>query len=254
MNNYLKGIDVSFWQGTIDWETVKGNIDFAVVRAGYGKNVDSQAKRNIAECERLNIPYAIYWFSYATCNQDAENEAKKAVEFLNGKECVSVFYDWEYDSEANFVKATRIKFQRYHAASYADVFCHEVEKSGYRAGVYTNHDYYNTFKNVIRGNRLLWMAHYKATEPPEKWDVWQCSSTEKVNGIVGNVDFDYMKKGVLELEEKRYHKIDDVPSAYREHVQRYVDDGIIAGKGGDLDLTEDMVRTLIFCERMMTNG
>ena len=62
----LKGIDVSEHQGTIDWNQVKGNIDFAILRAGYGNNnIDKQFIRNICECNRLGIPVGIYWFSYA---------------------------------------------------------------------------------------------------------------------------------------------------------------------------------------------
>ena len=64
MNIKKNGIDVSEWQGHIDWEKVKPHIDFAVIRLGYGQNtLDSEARRNISECNRLGIPYgvAVVW-------------------------------------------------------------------------------------------------------------------------------------------------------------------------------------------------
>ena len=76
----LKGIDVSEHQGVIDWTMVKGNVDFAMLRAGYGQNnIDKQFVRNIKECNRLNIPCGIYWFSYALNESMARQEAKYAL-------------------------------------------------------------------------------------------------------------------------------------------------------------------------------
>ena len=62
---YKRGIDVSFWQGDIDWETVKnsGLVDFAMIRAGYGQgSLDDFWLRNVQECTRLKIPFGVYWF------------------------------------------------------------------------------------------------------------------------------------------------------------------------------------------------
>ena len=57
----FNGIDVSRHQGNIDWDSVKPNVDFAIIRAGFGKNnIDAKATRNVSECERLGIPYGLY--------------------------------------------------------------------------------------------------------------------------------------------------------------------------------------------------
>lgn len=78
----LKGIDVSFVQGRVDWDKLKGNIDFAIIRCGYGNNQanqdDVQWARNVAECNRLGIPWGTYLYSYATSAADAGSEAVKA--------------------------------------------------------------------------------------------------------------------------------------------------------------------------------
>ena len=67
MSGYKTGVDVSQWQGTIDWEAAKAaGVQFAMLRAGFGRNnPDPQFERNITECNRLGIPCGIYWFSYA---------------------------------------------------------------------------------------------------------------------------------------------------------------------------------------------
>ena len=73
----LNGIDVSTWQGKIDWEKAKAEIDFVILRLGYGqKSLDGQAKRNLSELNRLGIPYGVYWLSYAYTVEMAKNEAK----------------------------------------------------------------------------------------------------------------------------------------------------------------------------------
>ncbi|HHD2882938.1 TPA: GH25 family lysozyme, partial [Clostridium perfringens] len=96
----LKGIDVSEHQGRIDWERVKGNIDFAILRAGYGRNnIDKQFIRNIEECNRLCIPVGIYWFSYAWNTEMARNEARYVLEAIKGYRVdYPISYDLEYDT------------------------------------------------------------------------------------------------------------------------------------------------------------
>ena len=79
---FKKGIDVSQWQGDIDWAAVKAaGVEFAMLRAGYGQgNVDPKFGRNASECERLGIPFGIYWFSYAYTPEMAAKEALYALE------------------------------------------------------------------------------------------------------------------------------------------------------------------------------
>ena len=73
----IKGIDVSRYQGTVDWEQVKAaGYQFAMLRAGYGSDtVDEQFQRNASECNRIGLPAGAYWFCYADSPSDAEREA-----------------------------------------------------------------------------------------------------------------------------------------------------------------------------------
>ena len=85
------GMDVSYAQGSINWEQVKasGKIEFAILRAGYGREtsqVDTQFERNYAACKRLGIPVGVYWYSYATTAAEAEQEAKVCLQTIRGKQ------------------------------------------------------------------------------------------------------------------------------------------------------------------------
>lgn len=79
----LKGIDVSNANGRVDWDKLKGNIDFAILRCGYGSDMssqdDKQWARNVAECNRLGIPWDVYLYSYAMTVKEAESEAAHAL-------------------------------------------------------------------------------------------------------------------------------------------------------------------------------
>ena len=93
------GIDVSRWQGVIQWDMVKGEIDFAILQAGYGRlatQKDAQFERNYAECKRLGIPIGAYWFGYATSENEAKLEALACIEVLKDKKLdYPLYYDVE---------------------------------------------------------------------------------------------------------------------------------------------------------------
>ena len=95
-----KYIDVSEHNGDIDWERVKGSIDGAILRAGYGKgNADKKFTRNAAECNRLGIPCGAYWFSYALTPEMAAAEAKALLEAVKPYRMeLPLAFDFEYDS------------------------------------------------------------------------------------------------------------------------------------------------------------
>lgn len=251
----MKGIDVSRWQGSIDWNEVKKHIDFAIIRMGFGTTVDGNALFNLAECKRLKIPYAVYLFSYPRKTIDAVTEAQFCCNWLrlNKFNPFCVFYDFEYDSIKNWEKANKNSvFDKSTMWRYADEFCTTVESNGFTSGIYTNLDFYGKMKNALTTNRLLWIAKYSKAKPDMKFHIWQQSSTGKIPGINGNVDINYAERGSFEMQEY-YKTIDDVPQAYKHYVERWIKYGIVAGKENDLHLSEDMIRTLIFVERMIAN-
>ena len=98
---FKRGIDVSKWQGEIDWEKVKGaGVEFAMLRAGYGQgNADSMFARNAAGCEAAGLPYGVYWFSYAWSEESARAEAGSCLQLIRGRNIeYPVAFDFEGDS------------------------------------------------------------------------------------------------------------------------------------------------------------
>lgn len=185
------GIDISEWQGVIDWEKVKPNIDFAIIRLGYGQNtLDTYAKRNISECNRLGIPYGVYWFSYAYNVDRAKNEAHNALkrlEELGGKLSYPFWFDWEYDSRNHATKLGYTVSDQL-LRDMAGIFCSTIEEAGHYAGIYANYDYvHNHYGEEIFRRFDLWYASLGEVCDRDV-NLWQYSFDGCVNGVAGKVD------------------------------------------------------------------
>lgn len=187
-----KGIDVSQWQGKIDWQAVKNDgIDFAIIRCGYGDNDSSQDdtwwKYNVSECERLGIPYGVYIYSYATDTKHAASEAAHVLRLLKGHSPVlPVYLDMEDNSMAGLSTST--------LASIASTFCNAVTNAGYRAGVYANLTWWNEkLTSSVFSNWDRWVAQWNyQCDYAGAYGMWQCSDKGSVDGISGNVDVDFL--------------------------------------------------------------
>lgn len=190
MSNTKHGIDVSSWQGDIDWGVAKNNIDFAIIRAGYGKNnIDNKAEQNVKGCENNGIPFGLYWFSYAYTVEMARKEAQYLLQFVKGHTPLfPLYFDFEYDS-VEYAKKQGVAITNKLLCDMATAFCEELEGAGYYAGIYANNDYVKRmFGEDIFKTYDLWYAHWDISEPGRSVNLWQNSSTGKINGISGNVD------------------------------------------------------------------
>ena len=176
-------IDVSKHQGEVDWEKVKNHIDGAILRCGYGMDLreqdDKQFLRNVAECERLNIPYGVYLYSYATSDAQANSEAEHILRLIKGKKLsLPVYLDVEEETPEH----------RKYAPRACEIVGDIITKTGYTFGVYAN---LNWWKNYLKGvdKYTRWIAQYnnKCTYTG-KYDMWQYSSSGSVEGINGRVD------------------------------------------------------------------
>ncbi|EGT0692717.1 SH3 domain-containing protein [Clostridium perfringens] len=201
----LKGIDVSEHQGRIDWERVKGNIDFAILRAGYGRNnIDKQFVRNISECNRLGIPVGIYWFSYAWNTEMARNEAKYVLEAIKGYRVdYPISYDLEYDT-LNYASKNGVTIGKRLATDMVKAFCDEINRNGYRAMNYTNQDFLlNKFYMNELTNYPLWYAWYNS-KLNRDCAIWQYSESGQVPGIDGaSVDMNYCYENFFENKKPK---------------------------------------------------
>ncbi len=201
----LKGIDVSEHQGRIDWERVKGNIDFAILRAGYGRNnIDKQFIRNIEECNRLCIPVGIYWFSYAWNEEMAKDEAKYVLEAIKGYRVdYPISYDLEYDT-LNYASKNGVTIGKRLATDMVKAFCDEINRNGYRAMNYTNQDFLlNKFYMNELTNYPLWYAWYNS-KLNRDCAIWQYSENGQVPGIPGSsVDMNYCYENFFENKKPK---------------------------------------------------
>lgn len=184
----MKIIDVSTFQGRIDWEKVKQtDVAGVMIRAGYGQgNIDAQFERNISECNRVGIPCGIYWFSYAYTKQMALSEAFHALKAVQPYKLeLPIAFDWEYDSE-RVAKNHGVTPTPELVNLLVKTFCGAVEANGYYAMLYANPDYLNRLMTNVSAYDL-WLAHWGVSAPSRPCGIWQYGGS-KVDGIGGNVD------------------------------------------------------------------
>ena len=143
----MYGIDISEHNGNINLEPYKGQ--FVIIRAGYGRStVDKKFTRNVTECIRLNIPFGIYWYSYALSKDHARQEAEKCLATIKpykDKIKVGVWFDME---DADHYKQKNGAMRADLISAMCRTFCEIVEKAGYYTGIYSSKSWFGTY---IRG-------------------------------------------------------------------------------------------------------
>ena len=185
------GIDVSDWQGDINWEKAQAaGVKFAIIKCGYGMDLTDQDdacfERNISECERLGIPYGVYLYSYANTMEKAKSEAAHVLRMLNGrKPQYPVYLDLE-DQITLSVSKEQILAQ-------VQAWTEIIEGAGYKAGIYANLYWWNTYlTDTWYDTKERWVAqYYTKCEYTKAYGIWQSSSRGSVDGVNGNVDCDW---------------------------------------------------------------
>ena len=160
-------IDVSQWQGVIDWDAVKPHIGGAILRAGYGKgHPDGQFARNAAECNRLGIPCGAYWFSYAKTPAEARAEAEHLLRAVAPYRMeLPLCFDFEYDSLSNAEKQGAAMTKAL-ASELVRAFCGRIEAGGYWALNYANPDFLSRWYDEDIPQRYgLWLAQWTGKAP-----------------------------------------------------------------------------------------
>ena len=192
MKNFpIKGIDVSKYEKEIDWLKVKAQIEFVIIRAGYGLEIsqkDIKFEENFESAKKLNIPIGIYWYAHATNESEAEKEAKTCLEIIKNKKFeFPIFYDIE--SQKIF------KQGKENVSKIADKFCSILKENNYLCGIYSSVNFFkNYFNDEIKNKVPLWIAHWTNNDKPNfngDYGIWQYSSKGKIDGIEGDVDLDY---------------------------------------------------------------
>lgn len=214
----LVGIDVSKWQGKIDWAKVKSyGVDFAMVRIGTGVStmkVDDTALYNITECNRLGIPVGVYLYSYSYTAEQAARLTRSAMEWIKTNQVhlqYPVAFDIEYD-DCHTQAGQAVNTAKCKQAMQV------IESYGYYGIIYASENFLRTYVDLTRLQVYdKWIAAYRGVDNigiPH--GMWQYSSKGSIPGINGNVDKDVAYKdytaiikraGLNQVKAEKVYKI-----------------------------------------------
>ena len=200
----LNGIDISVYQGTIDWAKVsKSGVDFAMIRAGYrgygDKGVlveDSMFSKNVLGAKTNKIDIGIYFYTQAINVEEAKEEAKFVVNLIK-KYGIDVKYPIAIDTELSPTGTGRAdSISKEKRTEIVKAFCETIKQLGYKPMVYASKYWLYDNLNVQQISQYdTWLAHYTdKTDYKYSYTMWQYTSTGNVDGITGNVDKSYCYK------------------------------------------------------------
>ena len=184
------GIDVSTWQGSINWSKTKNDIDFAILRIGYSTTLDNRFLEYAQNCENYGIPYGVYHYSYGLSVAEVTAEAQFVIDTLraNGfNPRLGVWYDMEDASQAALGTSTKEAFVM--------AFCDTIAEAGYKPGFYGFTSWFSSsFQKGYLASMPQWIAQIDgfssngtATYDGGTW-LWQYSWEGSISGISGDVD------------------------------------------------------------------
>ncbi len=188
------GLDVSKWQGEINFEKLKkAGVEFIIIRVGSTRGtggeyyLDEYFKKNIEGANKAGIEVGIYFYSYANTKEYAEQDAKWVLEQLQGHQVdLPVAFDWEDWSNFNDYE---VSF--YGLSEVATTFLDTIESGGYKGSLYSSKYY---LENIWMTTKYpVWLAHYTSkTNYQGDYFLWQLCNNGRVDGIKGDVDIDIM--------------------------------------------------------------
>ena len=192
-------IDVSEWQGDIDWAKAKADgVEGVIIRLGYGEgnNADKKARRNISECKRLGIPFGIYWYSYADTPSIAKEEGADVVAKLKqfGVNASDLAYPVYYDLEKWTWEGHQPPTDPNVYNDIVNNWYSALQSAGYKNLSVSSYTSYlqGPLKHADIYAKTTWVAQYGARMGFDSFPTdsrgWQYTSSGKVDGISGNVD------------------------------------------------------------------
>ena len=204
-DNTLVGIDVSKWQGDINYSEVKkAGVEFVMLRVGVQKglngeyNLDSKFKDYIEGFTKEDIPVGVYFFSYANSKEEAKKQAKWVIKQIKKYDIdLPVAFDWEnWDGYRNF----NVSFHTLNEV--ANEFMDTIESKGYDSILYSSKNYLNMVWKYT--NHDVWLAHYtEQTDYDKDYMIWQLTEKGKVPGIEGNyTDINILYKDKIKTKKR----------------------------------------------------
>lgn len=184
-----KGIDVSVWNAEIDWNEVYKEVDFAMLRAGYGKSIAQKDKRfeeNYTGAKEVGLDCGVYWYSYATTPNEARQEALACLQIVDGRQL-------EYPIAFDIEEESHTKLSKQELQDITTAFCETIEQGGYYVSICTYENFFENYDKDYLKKYDTWIANYN-NQPTLKYGIWQYSCKGSVGGISTNVDMNYVTK------------------------------------------------------------
>jgi len=189
-----KLIDVSTWNGNIDWDKVyKSGVRYAMIRSSFGienpNQVDNKFVRNITNAQRAGVKCGIYHYSYAKSAAEAKKEAEFCLKTIKGyKIDLPVAFDIEDSSQTHLGKDT--------LTSIVIAFCDRIKSAGYRPMLYCNPNWLCNYlhKDKLINKYDIWLANWGVSAPSYNCAIWQYSESGSVPGVSGSVDMNWIFK------------------------------------------------------------
>ena len=189
----ILGIDVSEYQGNINWSHVKADgVKFAILRAGIRHRVDNQFANNYAGCKSNGVSVGAYWYSKATTVAEVKQEAQDFLAALNGK-------TFEYPVYMDLEEQSQFALGKEKCSELVDAFLTVLEQAGYFVGLYCSTYYLtNYITDSIRNRYAVWVAQYNdSCTYSGNYGIWQ-SGIGTIYGIDGDCDIDH---GYIDYEK-----------------------------------------------------
>lgn len=193
--NSRVGIDVSKWNGEIDWDKVKNaGVEFAIIRAGYrGSSTGSLVEdpmftANMKGAQASGIPVGVYFFTQAVNEVEAVEEASAVLALIRE---YALEYPVFIDTEGAGGNGRADELDAETRTLVCEAFCRTIENAGYQAGVYGSRNWYNNrlYTDRLDSRYCIWLAEYRSVPLYQGYyQLWQYTSKGKVDGISGNVD------------------------------------------------------------------
>lgn len=203
----LLGIDISKWNGNVNWKEVKkAGVEFVIIRAGYGTGyVDPYFEKNIEAAIENDMLIGIYWFSYAYTYQQAKAEADKCYKTIKKYKkhiTLPIFWDFEYDS-VNHANRKGKSINKKLASGMADTFCTTIKSKGLHTGIYTNIDYTRRyFTQEVLSKYHTWVAQWTSScTYKSNYIIWQCSDNYYIKGKRFDKNYLYYNRFIQEIEK-----------------------------------------------------
>lgn len=191
------GVDVSSWQGKIDWQKVKNDgKSFAILRIGTTKGKDTYFEENYKNAKNAGLNVGCYFYTYATTKDESEKDAELVLSWLDGKQLeYPVFYDMENSAQLSSDITTKMRTEMCIA------FLDKMAENRWYCGTYANGNWFSNYldKTALSENYELWLASWMNSGLPSKdyssdYGLWQYTDSGRVNGISTAVDLDVAYK------------------------------------------------------------